>query len=132
MNEFELTVSNLYFSPIPARPGMRKTATVASIAVKFAQEAEEMKDIDFLWTISLKNVDQTSSLEELVVKEHGKLDTESIPVIKHLLSGRTEHTAALLFDGYDEYKCGTNTAVDRAVEFGVGRCVLSLESGDAS
>ena len=113
---------------IVADPGMGKTASVAMLAVKYANKSDEMKDFDFVFTIRLKYVDKTSSLPELIVKQHAKLKSHHVGQIRAILEGKTKHKVALLLDGYDEYKRGTNKEIDEAIESGIGNCLLLLTS----
>ena len=88
----------------------------------------EMKDFDFVFTIRLRAVDEESSLSELIVKQHCKLKDHHVGFIQSILLGKTGHKVALLLDGYDEYKKGTNCEVDEAIESGIGNCFLMLTS----
>ena len=97
---------------IAADPGFGKTASVAMLAVKYANKSDEMKEFDFAFTIRLKYVDETSSLPELIVQQHEKLKPEHVSQIRAILEGKTKHKVALLLDGYDEYKKGTNKEID--------------------
>ena len=107
---------------------MGKTASVAMLAVKYANKSEEMKEFDFVFTIRLKYVDKSSSLSELIVKQHDKLKSQHISQIRAILQGKTKHKVALLLDGYDEYKKGTNTEIDEAIKSGIGNCLMLLTS----
>ena len=82
---------------------------------------------DFVFLIPLRNVDENCSLAELVADEHD-LEKEDIPLLENLLKGKTKHKVLLLLDGYDEYTPSTNTALDRAIEKNVGKCLLILTS----
>ena len=107
---------------------MGKTASVAMLAVKYANNSDEMKDFDFVFTIRLKYVDKHSSLPELIVNQHDKLKSNHVSQIRAILEGKTKHKVALLLDGYDEYKRGTNKEIDEAIESGIGNCFLLLTS----
>ena len=113
---------------ITADPGMGKTASVAILAVKYASKADEMKEFDFVFTVRLKYVDKHSSLPELIVKQHDKLKSQHVSHIRPILEGKTKHKVALLLDGYDEYKRGTNKEIDEAIQSGIGNCFLLLTS----
>ena len=82
----------------------------------------------FVFTIRLKYVDKSSSLPELIVKHHDKLKSQHVSHIRAILEGKTKHKVALLLDGYDEYKRGTNKEIDEAIESGMGNCFLLLTS----
>ena len=113
-----------------ANPGMGKTASVALLALKFANQSEEMKGFDFVWTIRLKFVKENVSLPELIIAQHDRLKAKKIQAeyIRSILEGNTGHKVLLLLDGYDEYKAGTNKDIDEATEFTFGNCVLLLTS----
>ena len=113
---------------ITADPGMGKTASVAILAVKYASKADEMKEFDLGFTVRLKYVDKHSSLPELIVKQHDKLKSQHVSKIRAILEGKTKHKVALLLDGYDEYKRGTNQEIDETIESGIGNCFLLLTS----
>ena len=98
---------------ISAEPGMGKTATVAMLAMKHVNGEEGMEKFDFVLTIRLKNVDETSSLAEIVKQQHDKIKDFPTGQIKSILEGRTESKVALLFDGYDEYHPGRNKEIDK-------------------
>ena len=83
---------------------------------------------DFVFLLRLRYVDNHSSLAKLIVDHHGKLDTEDIGNIEAILKGKTNHKVLLLLDGYDEYKPGTNSDIDRAIEHSIGNCFLILTS----
>ena len=51
---------------------MGKTASVAMLAVKYANKSDEMKDFDFVFTVRLKYVEKHLSLPGLIVKQHDK------------------------------------------------------------
>ena len=107
---------------------MGKTASVAMLAVKYANKSEEMENFDFVFTIRLKYAEKEMSLPEVIVKQHDKLKSQHIGQIRAILEGKTKHRVALLLDGYDEYKKGTNTEIDEAIRSGVGNCFLLLTS----
>ena len=107
---------------------MGKTASLALLAIKYATSSTEMNDFDFVFTIRLRAVDEESSLPELIVKQHCKLKDHHVGFIQSILLGKTDHKVALLLDGYDEYKKGTNCEVDEAIESGIGNTFLMLTS----
>ena len=73
-------------------------------------------------------MNDTSSLAELVVAQHDKLTERHTELVRSILKGETNHNVMLLLDGYDEYKKGTNEAIDNAIESTVGNCFLILTS----
>ena len=81
-----------------------------------------------MFLIRLRDVNETSSLAELVVAQHKRLEQRHTELVQSILKGDTNHNVMLLLDGYDEYKKGTNTAIDNAIESTVGNCFLILTS----
>ena len=87
------------------------------------KEANQSKDhspadilqnqFDYVFLVPLKHVDSDISLEEIIFQEH-ELGNKNITPdgIKAILNSRR---SLLIFDGYDEYKKGTNSAIDAAV-----------------
>ena len=87
-----------------------------------------MNRFDFVFLLRLRYADKTSSLAELIVKQHEKLEVDDIQNIQSILKGKTRCRVLLIMDGYDEYKPGTNKEVDRAIEATMGNCFLILTS----
>ena len=109
---------------------MGKTATIAMLAMKFVTAEEGMANFDFVWSIRLKNVDNKSSLADVIKQQHEQLKDVPNEKIQSILQGKTEKETkvALLFDGYDEYQPGRNKDIDKVLESGVGNCFLVLTS----
>ena len=80
-----------------------------------------------MFIIPLRNVDRDISLAQVIVDQH-ELDEEDRACVEALLSGKTKKKVLLLLDGYDEYTAGTNKALDKAIESGIGNCFLILTS----
>lgn len=118
------------FFSLSGEPGMGKTASVAMLAMKYATRSEELKKFDFVFTICLRNVDKYSSLAEIIIQQHDRLEAKDVPVklVEDILRGRTKQKVLLILDGYDEYKPGTNTAIDRALSHTIGDCFILLTS----
>ena len=83
---------------------------------------------DFMFLIRLRNVTKNSTLAELIVAQHGKLENNDIELIDIILRGKTGHKVLLMLDGYDEYRPGTNAQVDRAIQYSIGNCFLIVTS----
>ena len=81
-----------------------------------------------MFAIWLSYADKVSSLPELIVAQHDKLDSNDIRHLTYLLEARTKHKVLLLMDGYDEYKPGANKDVDKAIDSTIGNCFLILTS----
>ena len=83
---------------------------------------------DFVFLIPLRNVNRNCSLVDLIIAEHEQLNKSDASLITSLLNGETNHKVLLLLDGYDEYTPGTNSAIDKAIQSGVGKCLMILSS----
>ena len=78
--------------------------------------------------IRLRKVDTDTSLAQVIIHQHEELDGEDREYVEALLSRKTKQKVLLLLDGYDEYTAGTNKALDRAIESGIGNCFTILTS----
>ena len=83
---------------------------------------------DFVFIIRLRKVDTDTSLAQVIIDQHEELDGEDREYIEALLSRKTKQKVLLLLDGYDEYTAGTNKALDKAIESGIGNCFTILTS----
>ena len=120
-----------YFS---GRAGTGKTSSMAMLAQDWVSEDEgrsmktKLSQFDLVFFIELRYVNNNSSLEQMIMKQHGlvgKKVTES--QIRSILE---EQSVLLILDGYDEYTKGTNNDIDTAIEHTVGDCFLILTSRD--
>ena len=87
-----------------------------------------LSDLDFVFLIRLRYVNKVSSLPEIIIAQHDKLEPENTEVIRAIVKGKTKHKVLLLMDGYDEYQPGTNKEIDKAIDATVGNCLLVLTS----
>ena len=113
---------------------MSKTASMAMMALDWVKGKEELKKFDFVFLIRLRYADKESSLAELIISQHNRLEVMEVQSenIKAILKGKTKHKTLLILDGYDEYKPGTNKDIDYAIEKTVGSSVLILTSRPGS
>ena len=81
-----------------------------------------------VFLVQLRYVNKSSSLAEIIIAQHDKLDISHTAHLTSILNGRTRHRVLLIMDGYDEYTPGTNREIDDAVESGIGNCFLILTS----
>ena len=51
---------------------------------------------DFVFLLRLRNVTKNSTLAELIVAQHGKLDNDDIELIDTILRGKTGHKVLLM------------------------------------
>ena len=90
-----------------------------------------LKNFDFVFLIQLSKVDSNIPVEEVIIQQHSRLKSKNAPKeqISHILQ---QKKVLLLFDGYDEYKKGTNTAIDDAITHTIGNCfvIVSSRPGD--
>ena len=107
---------------------MGKTSTVAMLAMKYVVGEEGMDKFDFVWTVRLKNVDEKSSLPEIIKQQHSNLRKFPTDKVRSILYGENNSKVALLFDGYDEYQPGKNKDIDSVLKSRVGNCFLVLTS----
>ena len=81
-----------------------------------------------MFIIRLRKVDTDTSLAQVIIDQHEELDGEDREYVEALLSRKTKQKVLLLLDGYDEYAAGTNKALDKAIESGIGSCFTILTS----
>ena len=70
------------------------------------------------------------SIANAIITQHGQLRDSDEELIESILIGDTEHNALLILDGYDMYKRGTNVAIDKAIESGLGNTVIMITAPD--
>ena len=89
-----------------------------------------LSQFSFTFLIELRNVNDKSRLEQIILKQHG-LTGKNIPEsqIRSILEGESGRVL-LLLDGYDEYREGTNADIDDAIENSIGECFVILTSRD--
>ena len=107
---------------------------MSMLALDWVNENEEisiktkLSRFDMVFLIELRYVNDNSSLEKIIIKQHGlKGKSVSESQIKSILE---EESVLLILDGYDEYQKGTNASIDAAIEDTVGDCFLILTSRD--
>ncbi len=94
----------------------------------------ELQKFKFVFLVLLRHVDGNEPLEEIIMKQHGRLETENVSraEVRAILQGETNSNILLMFDGYDEYSKGTNEAIDKILLSGKDNCfvIVSSRSGD--
>ena len=83
---------------------------------------------DLVFLIRLRYVKKGPLLAEIIKKQYEELEEISTEYIESILKGKTGHRVLLMLDGYDEYKVGTNTDIDKAIRVKIGNCFLILTS----
>ena len=86
-----------------------------------------VKNFDFVFLIQLSKVDGDVSLEEVIIQQHGRLKSKNVPK-EQITAILQRKKVLLLFDGYDEYKKGTNTAINDAITNTIGNCFVIVTS----
>ncbi len=114
--------------------GVGKSSTLASLALDWANNAEDLKHIDFVFLIQLRYVSDDRPLSDIIVQQHGLDKVVKGSEIESLLEGETDGNAQviLMFDGYDEYTKGTNTDIDNLFGEVVPGLLLILSSRPGS
>ena len=90
----------------------------------------ELQQFDFVFLITLRDIDSDIPVEQVVIKQHKRLKVKKIPAekIKSILDGTVKRKVLLMFDGYDEYKKGTNADIDDAISDTMGDCFILVTS----
>ena len=76
---------------------------------------KEMRKFDFVFHISLKSVNENSTLEDIIISQHKSLKANGVKSreVKSILE---RESVLLLMDGFDEYTKGINKGIDEAIE----------------
>ena len=90
----------------------------------------ELQQFDFVFLITLRDVDSNIPIEHLVIKQHKRMKANRIPAekVKSILEGTVKCKVLLLFDGYDEYQKSTNTHINDAISDTIGDCFIIITS----
>ena len=84
------------------------------------------KQFDYVFLVPLKHVDSDISLEEVIVQEH---ELAKKTITHHEIKTFINNARTLMiFDGYDEYKKGTNRAIDAAISGDKGHSFVLVTS----
>ena len=96
---------------------MGKSTAMKHLALVWAGGfSKEMLRFSFVFHISLKCVNENTSLEDIIISQHKGLHANGVRAheIKAILEGKSP--VLLLMDGYDEYTKGSNINIDKAIE----------------
>ena len=86
----------------------------------------KLKQFDFVFLIELKHVDSDVSLETVITEQH---EFDNNDIAEDQINAILKNSKTLLiFDGYDEYKKGTNSAIDAAVSGKRGNSFIIITS----
>ena len=103
---------------ILAPGGSGKSTAMKHLALSWADKSvEELQLFDFIFYIPLRTVRDDKRIESIIKEQHTALDGNDVKLekIEAILSGRIHQNVLLILDGYDEYRPGTNPAIDRAI-----------------
>ena len=100
---------------------MGKSTAMKYLALTWAEGSDgDLKEkFQFVFFIALKYVKRNSgSIEEIIIKQHNGLEANGVNPceIKAILNGECGKGVLLLMDGYDEYKTGINSDIDKGIE----------------
>ena len=100
---------------------MGKTTALKHLAVSWSDESmKELAKFGFVFHIALKHVKDNSPIENIIIRQHNGLEANKVKPeeIKNILEGHTncDGKVLLLIDGHDEYRPGTNSDIDKAME----------------
>ena len=120
---------------ITGEGGIGKTSSLGILALDWAENARpELQQFQFVFLILLRCVDGNDPLEEIIMKQHGRLETEKVLLseVKAIIQGDTNSNILLIFDGYDEYTVGCNDDIDKLLVNGKDNfmIIVSSRSGD--
>ncbi len=126
-----VTIIIFYF--FTGEGGIGKSSSLGMLALDWAEDAE-MQQFQFVFLILLRHVEGNEPLEHVIMKQHGRLETENVSPseVKAILQGETNSNILLMFDGYDEYTQGCNDDIDKILQNGKDNCqvIVSSRSGD--
>ena len=90
----------------------------------------ELQQFDFVFLITLRDIDDNIPIEQLVIKQHRRMKAKKVSAenVKFILEGTVRCKVLMLFDGYDEYKKGTNNDIDEAISDTMGDCFIIITS----
>ena len=94
---------------------MGKSTTMKHLALSWADGTEEglRSKFDFVFHISLKRVRGDQPIEHIIISQHSGLEANRV-MPWEITSILENNKVLLLMDGYDEYKTGINSDIDRA------------------
>ncbi len=115
--------------------GIGKTSSLGILALDWAEDGcQELQKFQFVFLILLRCVEGNEPLEEIIMKQHGRLKSENVSPteVKAILHGQYNGHILLIFDGYDEYTEGCNEEIDTLLQNGKDNCmiIVSSRSGD--
>ena len=119
---------------VSAEDGKGKTTALKHLAVSWsAEELTELHKFQFVFHIALKRVKDNTPIETIIIGQHSGLEANKVKpeAIRAILDAKKycKGKVLLLLDGYDEYKPGTNSDIDKFIEKrSLWNCCLILTS----
>ena len=86
----------------------------------------ELKRFDFVFLVELRNVESNTALGKIILQQHELEDRDITQTQIEALLDRPK--SLLIFDGYDEYKKGTNSDIDGAISGRKGNSYVIVTS----
>ena len=98
--------------------GIGKTTAMKHVGLTWADGSSEvLMKFQAVFYIALKDVKAGQSIEDIIVEQHCALYAKKVQPeeIKHSIEECPKQNIVLLFDGYDEYRNGTNSDIDKII-----------------
>ncbi len=112
--------------------GIGKSCSLAMLALDWAEDCmPELKQFSFVFLILLRHVNDDKSLESILIERYGIEAT--VAEMRSVCQGKQPGNPVLyLFDGFDEYKFGTNSDIDKILVHGKqgSFVIISSRPGD--
>ena len=79
---------------------------------------DELKNIDFLFHVSLNMVENDDDIEKIIIQQHKGLKGNGVQPeeMKVILQNRGKKKVIIILDGHDEYELGTNSDIDNLIK----------------
>ena len=79
--------------------------------------AEDLQKFQFIFHISLKDVQEGKEIAELIIEQHKGLEGNKVTLseINAIIQGQASQKVLILLDGHDEYQPGKNEAIDKTL-----------------
>ncbi len=111
--------------------GIGKSSSLGMLALDWAENSRpELNQFQFVFLILLRLVEGKEPLENIIVQQHGRLQTEKVSQaeIKAILDGEAKGNILLMFDGLDEYMQENNDDIHQLLLHGKDNCFIIVSS----
>ena len=112
--------------------GNGKSTAMKHLAKIWAEGSSQQLNIfDFVFHVALNTVQSNEDIENIIIEQHKGLKGNDVKPteIKAIIRGPQSQKVVIIFDGHDEYKCGTNFDIDHAITKEYLRdCLIILSS----